>query len=175
MVLVIGVAAKVFGQSKMPRVVKPIISGVVFGVVGVVLPLTMFSGSAELTTVLDDANALGVGLVAAIVVGKVLAFAVSSANGFVGGPVFPSLFIGGSAGIVVHLLVPEVPLGLAFTFMLAAVPGALVNAPFSLVLLAARVTQVGALQSAPVLFAVVTAYLTIAGSHFLANLRKRAF
>jgi len=99
---------------------------------------------------------------------------VSSASGFVGGPVFPSLFIGGTAGTAVHMMIPGLPLGLTFTCMLAAVPGALVSAPFSMVLLAALVTQVGALQTAPILLAVVAAYLTIAGTHFLADLKERA-
>jgi len=43
-----------------------------------------------------------------------------------------------------------------------------------MVLLAALVTEVGALQTAPVLLAVVTANLTIAGSQFLVKLAKRA-
>ena len=47
--------------------------------------------------------------------------------------------------------------------MLASVPGALVSAPFSMVLLAVFTTQVGALQSAPILVSVVTAHLTMEG------------
>jgi hypothetical protein len=58
--------------------------------------------------------------------------------------------------------------------MLAAVPVALVSAPFTMVLLAAFVTQVGALQTAPILLAVVGANLTIAGFRFLVTLAKRA-
>ena len=54
-----------------------------------------------------------------------LTFAVSEGSGFVGGPIFPSLFIGGTAGVLVHQVIPGVPLGLAFTCLLAAVPGAL--------------------------------------------------
>jgi hypothetical protein len=42
-----------------------------------------------------------------------------------------------------------VPLGLAFSCLLVAVPGALAAAPFSFVLMAAFLTQVGALQTAP--------------------------
>ena len=72
-----------------------------------------------------------------------LTFAVSQGSGFVGGPIFPSLFIGGTAGVLVHQVIPGVPLGLAFTCLLAAVPGALVPAPFSMVLMAAFLTQVG--------------------------------
>ncbi len=55
-----------------------------------------------------------------------VAFVVSSASGFIGGPIFPVLFMGGTAGTVVHELLPAVPLGLAFSCMLAAVPGSVV-------------------------------------------------
>jgi len=81
------------------------------------------------------------GLVVAILIAKMLTFAVSQGSGFVGGPVFPSLFIGGSAGVLVHQVIPGVPLGLAFTCLLAAVPGALAPAPFSMVLMAAFLTM----------------------------------
>jgi hypothetical protein len=65
-------------------------------------------------------------------------------------------------------------MALAFTCMLAAVPGSLVSAPFTMVLLAAILTQVGPLQTAPILLAVVTAYLTMAGSNFIPGLKERA-
>jgi hypothetical protein len=46
--------------------------------------------------------------------------------------------------------------------------------PFSLVLLAAFLTQVGALQTAPILIAVITAYLTIEPVRYLLARRKAA-
>ena len=146
----------------------------IFGIVGVALPLTMFSGSDQLNTVLSSAGTLGLGLVVAVLIAKMFTFAVSQGSGFVGGPIFPSLFIGGTAGVIVHQVIPGVPLGLAFTCLLAAVPGALVAAPFSMVLLAAFLTQVGALQTAPILIAVVTAFLTMEGVKFLLASRKQA-
>ncbi len=173
-VLVMAVTAKTFGRAKIPRVVKPVIGGIAFGVIGVALPLTMFTGSDQLATVLKDAPELGVGLVLAMLVGKTLAFAVSSASGFVGGPVFPAIFLGGTAGVATNLLVPGLPLGLTFTCMLASVLGSLVSAPFSMVLLAALMTQVGALQTAPILVSVMAAFLTMSGSQFLVKLKARA-
>ena|GEM_PF-7078387 len=97
-------------------------------------------------------------LVWAWLIAKMLTFAVSQESGFVGGPIFPALFIGGTAGVLVHQVIPGVPLGRAFTCLLAAVPGSLVAAPFTMVLLAASMTQVGALQTAPLLIAVITAF-----------------
>ncbi len=173
LVIVMKLAAGVFGRLKLPSVAKTTIGGVIFGLVGVMLPLTMFTGSDQLTVVLDDAGTLGVGLLIALVLAKILTFAVSQASGFVGGPVFPALFLGGTAGVVVNQVFTGVPVGLAFTCLLAAVPGSVVSAPFSMVLLAAFLTQVGALQTAPILIAVVTAFLAMEGVKYLVARRKQ--
>jgi H+/Cl- antiporter ClcA len=173
LVIVMKLAAGLFGRLKLPSVAKTTIGGVIFGLVGVMLPLTMFTGSDQLTVVLDNAGTLGVGLLIALVLAKILAFAVSQASGFVGGPIFPALFLGGTAGVVVNQVFTGVPLGLAFTCMLAAVPGSVVSAPFSMVLLAAFLTQVGALQTAPILIAVVTAFLAMEGVKYLVARRKQ--
>ena len=167
-------AARLFGRFKAPAIAKSTLGGVVFGIVGVALPLTMFSGSDQLKTVLSHEGTLGLGLLAAILIAKMATFAVSQASGFVGGPIFPSLFIGGIAGALVHQVIPGMPLGLAFTCLLAAVPGALAPAPFSMVLMAAFLTQVGALQTAPILIAVVTAFLTMEAVKYLLVSRRQA-
>ena len=116
-------ATVLFGRLKVPAIAKSTLGGLVFGIVGVALPLTMFTGDAQLKTVLSDAGTLGVGVLIATLIAKMLTFAVSQESGFVGGPIFPSLFIGGTAGVLVHQVLPDVPLGLAFTCLLAAVPG----------------------------------------------------
>ena len=81
-----------------------------------------------------------------------------------GGPIFPALFIGGTVGVLVHEVLPGVPLGLAFSCLIAAVPGSLAAAPFSMVLLAAFLTQVG----------VITAFLTMEGVKYLVARRQQA-
>ncbi len=168
-------AARLFVRLKVPVIAKSALGGAIFGIVGVALPLTMFSGSDQLNTVLADAGTtLGLGLLVTTLIAKMFTFAVSQGSGFVGGPIFPSLFIGGTAGVIVHQVIPGVPLGLAFTCLLSAVPGALVAAPFSMVLLAAFLTQVGALQTAPILIAVVTAFLAMEGVKYLLAKRQQA-
>jgi H+/Cl- antiporter ClcA len=167
-------AARLFGRLQVPDIAKSVLGGVIFGVVGVTLPLTMFNGADQLKTVLSHAGTLGLGLLAAALIAKMLTFGVCQGSGFVGGPIFPSLFIGGTAGVIVHQVIPGVPLGLAFACLVAAVPGALVAAPFAMVLMAAFLTQVGALQTAPILIAVVTAFLTMEGVKYLLTSRKQA-
>lgn len=175
-VLLLGIcmaaSSALFSRLKLPEIVKSTIGGVLFGVVGVALPLTMFNGSEQLKVVVDRGAALGFALLAVLVIAKIFTFSVSVGSGFVGGPIFPTLFIGGTAGVAVHVLFPAVPLGLVFPCMLAAVPGALIAAPFSLVLMAVFFTRLGALQTAPVLLSVITAFLTVAGVRYALALRR---
>src|SRR5262249_22333526 len=165
---------KLFVRLKIPDIAKSVLGGLIFGIVGVALPLTMFNGADQLTTVLGRAGTLGLGLLIATLIAKMLTFGVSEGSGFVGGPIFPSLFIGGTAGVIVHQVIPGVPLGLAFACLLAAVPGTLVAAPFAMVLMVAFLTKLGALETAPVLIAVFTAYLTMEGVKYVLLSRQRA-
>lgn len=172
LLMIVKLSTALFGRLKLPGIVKSTLGGAIFGVIGVALPLTLFTGSDQLAVVLTNAGTLGLGLLVALLVGKMLAFGTSQASGFIGGPIFPALFIGGTAGVLVHQVVPGVPLGLAFTCLLTAVPGSLMAAPFSMVLLAAFLTQVGALQTAPILISVVTAFLTMEGVKYLVTGRQ---
>ncbi|HTX08872.1 MAG TPA: chloride channel protein [Solirubrobacteraceae bacterium] len=167
-------ASRSFGRLKVPPSVKSTLGGIIFGIVGVALPLTMFSGADQLSSVLNGAGSLGISLCIAILIAKMLTYAVSQGSGFVGGPIFPSLFMGGTAGVIVHQAIPGIPLGLAFSCLLTAVLGSLAAAPLSMVLMAAFLTQGGALQTAPVLITVVTTFLTVQGvKYFLTSRSER--
>ncbi len=138
------------------------------------LPLTLFTGTDQLPTVIRDGASLGAGVLIAVVFAKMLVFALCEATGFVGGPFLVMMFVGGTAGTVTHVLIPGIPEGFAFAAMFAALPGALVAAPFSLVVLAALTTQIGTLQLAPVAIAVLTSYLAVSGTGTLVALARRA-
>jgi H+/Cl- antiporter ClcA len=173
-VVVIGVMTKLTAPLAKWPILRPVIGGVLFGLVAVVLPLTLFTGTDQIPVVIDDGAALGAGLLIAVVFAKMIVFAASQTTGFIGGPFLVMLFIGGTAGTAAHVLIPGLPEGLAFTTMFAALPGALVSAPFSLILLAALTTQIGTLQTAPVAVAVLTAYLAVSGTGTLMALAAHA-
>jgi H+/Cl- antiporter ClcA len=173
-VVAIGVMAKLTAPLAKRTILRSTIGGVAFGLVGVALPLTLFTGTDQLTTVIHDGAALGAGLLIAVVFAKILVFALCEATGFIGGPFLVMLFIGGTAGVCAHVLIPGLPEGLAFTVMFAALPGSLVAAPFSLILMGALTTQIGTLQIAPVAIAVLTAYLAVSGTGTLMALANRA-
>ncbi len=171
--VVTGVVRRLVAPLATRTVVRPVVGGAVFGVLAVALPLTLFTGSEQLETVVDSGSQLGAGFLLAVVVAKMVAFAVCSESGFIGGPFFPMLFIGGTYGYAIHLLVPDVPLALAFSCVFAALPGAVVAAPFSLVLMAALMMSLGALETVPIAVAVLTAYIAVTGSGVLVALAKR--
>ena len=170
----VTLASRLFTWLTIPATAKSALGGMMFGIVGVALPLTMFSGGDQLTAVLKGAGTLGLGLCIAILIAKMLTCAVCQGSGFVGGPLFPSLFIGGTAGVIVHEAIPDVPLGLAFSCLLTAVLGSLAAAPFAMVLMAAILTRGGALQTAPILIAVVTSFLTVEGVKYFLTSRRQA-
>ena len=103
-----------------------------------------------------------------------VAMALSLEVGFMGGNVFPLIFMGGTAGTVVYLAVPDIPIALAVSCMLAAVPGSFLRAPVSMVFIAAIALALGAEAIAPVAVAVVTAYLIVAGVQYALSKRKTA-
>src|SRR5262245_42684196 len=173
-VVAIGAMKKLTRPLAQRTILRATLGGAAFGLVGVALPLTLFTGTDQLTTVIQDGTTLGAGLLIAVVFAKILTFALCEATGFIGGPVLVSLFIGGTAGTAAHVLIPGLPEGLAFAAMFAAVPGALVLAPFTVIIFAAITTQVGTLQIAPVAIAVITAYLAVSGTGTLMSLANRA-
>lgn len=152
--------------------VRGLIGGTAVGVIAVALPLTLGAGQSQLEVVIADAASLGVWLLIAILLGKMVAMALSLGAGFMGGNVFPLIFIGGTAGVITHLVVPEIPLALALSCMLAAVPGSYLRAPVSMTFIAAIALSLGPETIAPVAVAVVTAYLIVAVIRYMLSLRS---
>lgn len=137
-----------------------VLGGATVGLIAFALPLTASSGNTQLGTVLGGAETLGAGLLVIVLLAKMAAIALSLGVGFMGGNVFPLVFVGGTAGTVVHLLLQDVPPSLAVSCMLAAVPGSYLRAPVSLMFIAVITIGLGGSTVAPVGVSVVTAYIT---------------
>ena len=56
--VIVKVAEQLFSQLEVPSIVRSTLGGLVFGLVGVALPLTMFTGSDQLKTVLETRGPL---------------------------------------------------------------------------------------------------------------------
>ena len=93
---------------------------------------------------------MGIALVIVLVFAKMLATTGALSTGFIGGPIFPLLFVGGAAGTAVHLIFPDVPLALSVACMMAAVPGALLPIPLTLAVIVLLITGLPATEAIPV-------------------------
>jgi H+/Cl- antiporter ClcA len=145
--------------------------GALVGLIAFALPLTATGGTSQLAYATQNTTSLGVGLLLAVLVGKMAAIVLSQEAGFLGGTVFPILFIGGAAGIVVNGLIPDIPIALAVGAMIAAVPGAIIGAPVSFILIAVGGVGLGVTAIAPIGIAVITAHLTVSAIKVFAATR----
>jgi pyruvate/2-oxoglutarate/acetoin dehydrogenase E1 component len=74
--------------------------------------------------------------------------------------------------VAVNLIFPDIPAALAVASMLAAVPGSYIRAPISTTFIAAIAVGLEPEGVAPVIVAVVTAYLLVAADqHTIAAIR----
>lgn len=163
----LGLTMALLRRSVMPHiasvVVRTTLGGLVLGLIAVAMPLTLASGKTQLAYATENVGALSAALLVGLVALKILAVAISLTSGFIGGPVMPTLFIGGAAGLAVHAVFPDIPVALAVSAMLVAVPGVSIKAPFSMVLLAVLTVGLGAVETVPAAIAVFTAYIVTEG------------
>lgn len=135
------------------------VGGALVGLIAFALPLTATAGSSQLGVELEISETMGAGLIAAILIGKMIAISVSQSGGFLGGIVFPAIFLGGTAGLLVHSIFPAIPIALCVGAMLAAVPGAFLRAPLPLIIIAAGTVRLEPEALVPIGIAVVIAYM----------------
>lgn len=114
---------------------KPVIGGLTFGLVGAWLPLTLFSGEHELAEILATGAEIGVPILILLAIIKLFTLSVCLTTGFPGGFVFPLFFSAGSLGYAIHLLLPFIPLPVCIVGMLAGVGGGVMRMPFTTILL----------------------------------------
>jgi H+/Cl- antiporter ClcA len=133
--LIFGILHLVFSRLKKRPVLLPIIGGVVIGLIGSFLPLTLYSGQDQLLQIIHNPAAYGIGLLLLLVLVKSLLTSTSFATGFEGGPIFPSLFIGGTLGLALSKILPFIPEGVGVTAGMAGVASAIFPMPLTMILL----------------------------------------
>lgn len=138
---------------------RAVVFGALVGLIAFALPLAAAGGNSQLAYESQQVATLGVGLLVVVMIAKIVAVALSQQAGFLGGTVFPMLFVGGTAGMIVNGIVPEIPAALAVASMLAAVPGAIIGAPVSFVLIGVGTVGLGVEAIAPIGTAVITAHI----------------
>ena len=133
--IVFGIIQRVFAPLAKRPVSRAVIGGIVIGLIGTLLPLTLYSGQDQLLQIIHNPAAFGIGLLLLMVIVKVLITSTSFSTGFEGGPIFPLLFIGGSLGLAISKGLTFIPEGIGVTVGMAAVACAVFPLPLTIVLL----------------------------------------
>ena len=166
--LMAGLKKLVAPLNRLP-ILRNTLAGFLLGLLGMTLPLTLFLGSDGLVYVTDNAAELGVTLLVVYVFAKILATAGAISTGFIGGPIFPLFFVGGTAGTVVTLLFPDVPIALAVGCLMVAVTAAVLPVPLTLGFYTILIVGVPITEAIPILVSAFTTFLIIHGFGLVAK------
>ena len=109
-------------KFKKYTVLRAAVGGLLLGVAGTFLPLTMFSGEEQISEVMADMKAIGAVTLIAVAVVKLLLTNICIESGLKGGHFFPVIFCGVCIGCAASLL-----LGIDAVFCAAVVTTALVG------------------------------------------------
>lgn len=96
------------------------LGGLAIGLIAMSFPQTLFFGEEQIETILLGTGAsLGVTMLLAIALAKMLAIACTLHAGFRGGLFFPLFFIGAAVGLAVSIAVPQFPAAISIICMMA--------------------------------------------------------
>jgi len=123
---------KVFKDRFMVRIMA---AGAIIAVIVYFVPEVMFSGESEIHTIAANPAAYGVMVLFGFAILKVLLLALSSKAGYLGGPIFPTMFAAIMVALAISMLFPSVPVGLLVTCIVAAAITLGLGAPFAAILL----------------------------------------
>ncbi len=135
------VSSAVFGRFDDRVVLRALIGGVIFSVVGVFAPIVMFSGETQIQTLVADPAAYGAGGLLGLALLKIALLAVAFKSGFFGGPTFPGIFAAVSVALALSLLFPGARLDVLIAALMAGFLTVLFKAPFMVILLTAFMLQ----------------------------------
>ena len=149
--------ARAFGRVRPRPVVFGLLGGVILGLCGMWLPLTMFSGEEQLHELVAHWGVIGAATLAGTAVVKLALTALCVRSGLTGGHFFPAIFAGVAAGYAVSLLTGVNP-AFACAAVTAALLGAVLRKPLAaalLLLLVFPITAVPLLLGAAALGAAI--------------------
>ena len=155
---------RLFQPMKERLVLRGVIGGLGMGIIGALLPLTLFSGEAETSDLILYASQIGVVMLIGLGLAKLLATSLLLATGWKGGYIFPIMFASVALGMAVNLLLPGIPVAVTVAATMAGALVAALKAPlfaalFTLILVQKETAPVIAV--AVVISALLTALLAL--------------
>ena len=149
-------AAAVFGRFGDRVVLRALLGGIVFSIVGAVAPIVMFSGETQIQTIVADPGHYGAGTLLIMALVKLALLSVAFKTGFFGGPTFPAIFASVNVALALSLTFPGVRLDILIAGIMAGFLTVLFKAPFMVILLTAFMLQANPDLIALIVLAVAT-------------------
>jgi H+/Cl- antiporter ClcA len=101
----------------------------------------MFSGETTIHTIVENPAQFGILMLLLMAVLKIMLLALSFKSGYLGGPIFPTIFICTMIGLALSLVFPAVPVGIFVLCIMAAVVTLSLGAPLTAILLVFVITS----------------------------------
>ena len=155
---------RLFQIMKSRVVLRGLLGGLGMGLIGALLPLTLFSGESQTADLITHAAEIGVVMLVLLGLAKLFATSLLLATGWKGGYIFPIMFAGVALGLAVNLLFPGIPVAVTVAATMAGALVAALKAPlfaalFTLALVQKETSAVVAV--AVVVSALLTALLAL--------------
>eukprot|EP00636_Phaeomonas_parva_P017383 CAMPEP_0118880150 /NCGR_PEP_ID=MMETSP1163-20130328/19759_1 /TAXON_ID=124430 /ORGANISM="Phaeomonas parva, Strain CCMP2877" /LENGTH=608 /DNA_ID=CAMNT_0006816457 /DNA_START=172 /DNA_END=1998 /DNA_ORIENTATION=+ len=145
------------------------------GLIAKDLPLTLGDGFIQIKSIIQHGVAgYGVGHIWATMFAKIFLVGFCLGFGFIGGQIFPCMFVGACAGLLVTHYFPQLPWVLTVPSLMSAVPVAFAPIPFTMTLVVEYVLVIGPDFSAPVFVSTFTAWLTNCGIGMIQRIMERS-
>jgi H+/Cl- antiporter ClcA len=159
-VLIFKWLRKLMQPMKSHVVWRGLIGGLGMGIIGVLLPLTLFSGEEQTVEMIEQAAEIGVIMLIVLALAKIFSTSLLLATGWKGGYLFPIMFAGVALGMAGHLLFPATPVAVTVAATLAGALVASLKAPLFAALFTLSLVQA---ETAPVVaVAVLVSALLVA-------------
>ncbi len=116
-------------------ITRILFAGVIIAGVCYFIPELMFSGETSIHAIVENPAEFGILMLLLMAVLKIILLALSFKSGFLGGPIFPTLFACTMIGLALSLVFPTVPVGIFVLCTMAAVVTLALGAPLTAILL----------------------------------------
>ena len=132
---------RLFQPMKGHVVLRGLLGGLGMGLIGALLPLTLFSGEEQTADLIVHAAEIGVLMLIVLAFMKLLASSLLLATGWKGGYIFPIMFASVALGLAVNLLFPAIPVAVTVAATMAGALVAALKAPLFAALFTTTLVQ----------------------------------
>ncbi len=168
-VLVFRWLARIMEPLKRHLILRGLIGGLGMGLIGALLPLTLFSGEEQTLHLIDNAAEIGFWMLIVLALCKLFATSLLLATGWKGGYIFPIMFAGVALGLAGKFVFPGIPTAVLVGATLAGVLVTVLKAPLFAALFTLALVQA---ETAPVVAVAVLVSALLTALLRLREIRK---